>query len=34
MTTAAQITLIICLTVVAIIAISTFGNKNNKEDKK
>lgn len=34
MTTAAQITLIICLALVAMIAITTFGNKNNKGDKK
>ena len=33
MTTAAQITLIICISLVAMIAITTFGNKN-KGDKK
>ena len=34
MATAAQITLIICLSIVAMVAIGTFGNKNNKGDKK
>lgn len=34
MTPTVQVTLIICLSLVAMIAISTFGNKNNKGDKK